>query len=255
MNPYLQQLHPYPFEKLAALFSGTTPADRKAILWSIGEPKHDAPAFIKEIINREIAGLGSYPLTAGLPELRESIKNWLCMRFKLKPESLDRDKNILPVNGTREALFAFCHFLVDPTKEPLVLIPNPFYQIYEGAAFLSGAKPYYMNLRQDDLLPDLDTVPEEVWNRCQLIYICSPGNPSGAVMSSQFMQKLIKLSDRFNFVIASDECYSEIYPDESNPPCGLLQAAAEMGRNDFKNCVVFHSLSKRSVCLACALVL
>ncbi len=246
MNPFIQQLHPYPFEKLSALFQGTKAANKPAVLWSIGEPKHDPPDFIHEIINREISGLSSYPLTAGLPELRDAIKDWLIKRFKLAQDSLDRDKHILPVNGTREALFAFCHFTVNPSDDALVLMPNPFYQIYEGAAFLSGAKPWYMNLQDEDLLPDLDSVPEKIWRQCQLIYICSPGNPSGAVMNLQYMQKLIKLSDQFNFVIASDECYSEIYPDEASPPCGLLQAASEMGLHDYKNCIVFHSLSKRS---------
>lgn len=246
MNPYIKQLHPYPFEKLALLFQGSNAADKKPILWSIGEPKHDAPEFIAKIINSEIAGLGSYPLTAGIGELREAIRDWLIKRFQLKDHSLDRDKHIIPVNGTREALFAFCQFVVEPLPDSLVLMPNPFYQIYEGAAFLSGANPYYVNLKETDLLPDFDSISEDVWQRCQLIYICSPGNPSGAVMSITEMQKLIELSDKFDFVIASDECYSEIYPDENKPPCGLLQAASAMGRDDYKNCVVFHSLSKRS---------
>ncbi|MBX9685651.1 MAG: succinyldiaminopimelate transaminase [Candidatus Obscuribacterales bacterium] len=246
MNPRLSLLQPYPFEKLAALFQGTKAAAKSPILWSIGEPKHEAPAFVHEIINKELSGLSNYPLTAGLSELREAIADWLSRRFCLKRADLDRDKHVLPVNGTREALFAFCQFIVDARKgDALVLMPNPFYQIYEGAAFLADAEPWYMNLNHENL-PDFDAVPEEIWKRCQLIYISSPGNPSGAVISSAEMQKLIRLSDQFDFAIASDECYSEIYPDESKPPCGLLQAAAEMGRTDFKNCVVFHSLSKRS---------
>lgn len=246
MNPSLTHLQPYPFEKLAVLFQGLQAADKSPILWSIGEPKHDAPDFIQAVINDEISGLGNYPLTAGLPELREAIKNWLDNRFQLRGDLINRDRNIIPVNGTREALFAFCHFIIDPNKKALVLMPNPFYQIYEGAALLAGARPWYINLRSDNLLPDIDAVPEQTWKDCQLLYICSPGNPSGAVMDMAFLQKIIALSDRFNFVVASDECYSEIYYDETKPPCGLLQAASEMGRYDFKNCVVFHSLSKRS---------
>lgn len=246
MNPGIEHLHPYPFEKLSLLFQGTTPCSKSPILWSIGEPKHDAPAFIHDIIRQELKGLGNYPLTAGLQELRESIKEWLCRRFKIEKNNLDANQHIVPVNGTREALFAFCHFIVEPGPDTYVLMPNPFYQIYEGAAFLSGAKPFYINLSEKTLLPEFDRVSEEAWKRCQLLYICTPGNPSGAVLSSQELQKLIRLSDQYNFVIASDECYSEIYPDENAPPCGLLQAAQEMGRNDFKNCVVFHSLSKRS---------
>jgi N-succinyldiaminopimelate aminotransferase len=247
MNPWIHLLQPYPFEKLSTLFKGTTPAEKKAILWSIGEPKHEAPAFVREIINREIGALGSYPLTAGSVELREAIRDWLLARFQLSPDSIDRDRHIVPVNGTREALFAFCHFIVDPRRDNArVLMPNPFYQIYEGAALLAGATPWYMNLRRSDMLPDLDAIPEEILRDCQLIYICSPGNPAGAVMGAAELQKLINLSDRFNFVIASDECYSEIYPDESAPPCGLLQAASQMGRHDYRNCVIFQSLSKRS---------
>lgn len=245
MNPHMSLLHPYPFEKLAKLFEGTPPADKKPIMWSIGEPKHEAPEFISEIIKREMPGLGNYPLTAGMPELREAICEWLLKRFSLPSGSLDRDKHVIPVNGTREALFALCQFVIDPAKNPVVLMPNPFYQIYEGAAFLAGAKPWYVNYRED-LIPDFDSVPEEVWKQCQLLYICSPGNPSGAVMSIDEMQKLLKLSDQFDFVIASDECYSEIYFDENSPPPGLLQAAAAMGKNNFKNCLIFHSLSKRS---------
>lgn len=247
MNPWLHQLQPYPFEKLSALFKDATPAAKKAILWSIGEPKHDAPDFVHEIIQREISGLGSYPLTAGAAELREAIRDWLLARYGLPEGSIDRDKNIIPVNGTREALFAFCHFSVDPTQDgALVLMPNPFYQIYEGAALLAGATPWYINLSADTMHPDFSAIPEEVLKRCQLIYICSPGNPTGAVLSIQEMQALIRLSDEFNFLIASDECYSEIYPDEANPPAGLLQAAHLMGRNDYRNCVTFQSLSKRS---------
>lgn len=247
MNPNLALLQPYPFEKLSALFAGAKPSESKSpILWSIGEPKHEAPKFVHEVIKAELAGLSNYPLTAGLQELREAISTWLSLRFSIKTGLIDPAKHVLPVNGTREALFAFCQFVVNPGDGALVLMPNPFYQIYEGAAFLSGAKPYYINLNADSLKPNYDAVSEETWKNCQLLYICTPGNPTGAVMSAEELQRLIKLSDEFNFVIASDECYSEIYPDENQPPCGLLQAAYKMGRTDFRNCVVFHSLSKRS---------
>lgn len=247
MNPGLKALQPYPFEKLSVLFQDTAAnAEKKNIAWSIGEPKHAAPSFIAEIIQQEIGGLGNYPLTAGMPELREAIRDWLLKRFKLQPGSVDRDRNLIPVNGTREALFAACQFLMNPGDNPIVLMPNPFYQIYEGAALLAGAEPYYCNVNSSTLLPDFDSVPEAAWRRTKLLYICSPGNPTGAVASVEEFQKLIQLSDQFGFVIASDECYSEIYPDEAFPPCGLLEAAAAMGRHDFKNCLVFHSLSKRS---------
>jgi N-succinyldiaminopimelate aminotransferase len=247
VNPHLLQLQPYPFEKLGALLAGSVPASgKKPIAWSIGEPKHAAPPFIAEIVAREIAGLSSYPMTVGEAALREAIVDWLLARFKLKGGSLDKDLHVLPCNGTREALFAIAQAVVDSSREALVLMPNPFYQIYEGAALLAGARPYYLNLDETTLCPNFDQVPEEIWRQCQLIFISSPGNPSGAVLSSEELKKLIRLSDQFDFVIASDECYSELYPDEARPPTGLLQAAAEMGRDNYKNCLVFHSLSKRS---------
>lgn len=245
MNPLLSGLQPYPFEKLTAILAGVKPAAKRAILWSIGEPKHAAPAFIAEIIEKEIAGLGSYPLTAGSDDLREAITAWLSKRFGLPAGSLDPGKHILPCNGTREALFAFAQAVVDPRDQALVLMPNPFYQIYEGAAILAGAQPYFINLGVD-LCPDFDAVPENVWQRCQLLYISTPGNPSGAVLDLACLQKLIALAERFDFIIASDECYSEIYNDENNPPIGLLEAAAKIGNTDYKRCIVFHSLSKRS---------
>ncbi|MBX9571103.1 MAG: succinyldiaminopimelate transaminase [Candidatus Obscuribacterales bacterium] len=247
MNPGLKALQPYPFEKLSILFQDAAPnSAKKNIAWSIGEPKHPAPAFVAEIIQKEIAGLGNYPLTAGMPELREAIRDWLTNRFKLQEGSVDRDRNIVPVNGTREALFAACQFLIDPSARSIVSMPNPFYQIYEGAAFLAGAEPFYCNVNSSTLLPDFDSIEESVWQRTSLLYVCSPGNPTGAVCGVDQLQKLIELSDKFSFVIASDECYSEIYPDENEAPAGLLEAAAKMGRHDFKNCLVFHSLSKRS---------
>jgi N-succinyldiaminopimelate aminotransferase len=248
MNPNLSQLHPYPFERLAKLFDGTTPpAHLQPISLSIGEPRHPTPGFITEEVITHLHGLSRYPVTRGTVELRTAIADWLQTRFRLTANNLDPDKQILPVNGTREALFAFAQCIVDPTTGPVVLMPNPFYQIYEGAALLAGAEPWFMNTtRESDYRPDFNTVPESVWQRCQLVYICTPGNPTGAVMSTRELQQLIGLADQYDFVIASDECYSEIYPESASPPAGLLQAATELGRDDFSRCMVFHSLSKRS---------
>ncbi len=248
MNPDLQLLHPYPFEKLNKLKQQVTAATNlEHIALSIGEPKHPAPHFVVESLIAHTHLLSSYPLTKGITTLRESISKWLQKRFEL-PGSIDPETQVLPVNGTREALFAFAQCIIDRTQsQPMVLMPNPFYQIYEGAAVLSGARPVYMNtLEQNGFLPDLDSITRTQWENCQLMYICSPGNPTGAVMSIEYLQKIIKLSQQHDFVIASDECYSEIYFDEKNPPPGLLQAATAMGLDDYKNCVVFHSLSKRS---------
>ena len=248
MNPDLSLLHPYPFEKLAALFKGhDAPTQLKPIALSIGEPKHASPAFVAEAIARHISGLSNYPTTLGLAVLREAIAQWLTQRFGLK--GVDAGTQVLPVNGTREALFSFTQAVVDRRVNgtPLVLMPNPFYQIYEGAALLAGAEPVFLPCTPaTGLQPDFDAVPDSVWARTQLLFICTPGNPTGALLSMATLKKLIALSDRFGFVIASDECYSEIYFDERQPPVGLLQACAELGRDDFKNCVVFHSLSKRS---------
>ena len=248
MNPDLNKLQPYPFEKLAKLKAEVTPpAELTHIALSIGEPKHASPQFVADELVANLNSLANYPTTKGLPELRQSIDHWLKQRFQLPNHSIDAEQHIIPVNGTREALFAFAQAVVDRTNKPLVLTPNPFYQIYEGAAYLAGAEPYYLNCSADSsYLPDFDAVPEDVWKRCQLIYLCSPGNPTGVVIGRETLQKLIGLADKHDFIIASDECYSEIYPDENNPPIGLLQAAAEMGRTDYKRCVVFHSLSKRS---------
>jgi len=247
MNPDLQKLQPYPFERLAALKAGITPpADRPHIALSIGEPRHAPPVFAMEAMQQHLLRVGSYPLTRGISELRQAITTWLTTRFKLKTP-LDAESQIIPVNGTREALFAFAQAVVDRTDNPLVLMPNPFYQIYEGATLLAGAEPYFLNtIDTTGFLPDIDSVPEQVWQRCQLIYICTPGNPTGAVMDTASLQRLIELADRYDFVIASDECYSEIYFDEAKPPTGLLEAAAAMGRDSYERCVVFHSLSKRS---------
>ena len=249
MNPDLNQLHPYPFEKLAALKAAVTPpAQLNDIMLSIGEPKHEPPAFVLDTLVKNLGKLSNYPTTKGLPELREAIATWATKRFQLNTGTFTADKHVLPVNGTREALFAFAQAIVDRNKpNPLIVSPNPFYQIYEGAAILSGAEPHFLNCTPaNNFIPDFAAVPASVWEHCQLLFICSPGNPTGAVMSSEQLKQLIALADQYDFVIASDECYSELYFDEKNPPVGLLQACAELGRDDFSRCVVFHSLSKRS---------
>ncbi len=247
MNPHLKQLQPYPFEKLAKLKEGITPPKNKApIVMHIGEPKHPSPEFITKVINDNRAGFSSYPTIQGSADLRQAIVNWLHRRFEIKSDWLDPEQNVLPVNGTREAIFAFTQLIVDPSPDALVLMPNPFYQIYEGATYLAGAKPWYINIDQETLMPDFACVPAEIWQRCQLLFICSPGNPTGAIMSTEQMIKLLDLADKYNFVLASDECYSEIYFDEKKPAPGLLQAASLSNRRNLDRCMVFHSLSKRS---------
>jgi N-succinyldiaminopimelate aminotransferase len=248
MNPDLTHLQAYPFEKLAALLRGATPpAARPHVNLSIGEPKHPTPSFITEALIEHLHGLSNYPTTKGLPLLREAIAAWLTRRFALPQNSIDAERHILPVNGTREALFAFAQCIIDRRSQALMVMPNPFYQIYEGAALLAGAEPYFLNnTAAHGFVPDYDAVPADVWQRCQLLYLCSPDNPTGTVTDSATLQKLIALADRHDFIIAADECYSEIYFDEATPPGGLLSAAAAMGRTDFARCVVFHSLSKRS---------
>jgi len=248
MTPYLQKLQPYPFEKLAALKQGIVPpADKAHIALSIGEPAHATPHLIQEALLTHLHGLANYPTTKGLPELRQTIAAWLTRRFGLAEGLLDPETQILPVSGTREALFSFAQCLIDRSADPVVAMPNPFYQIYEGAALLAGAEPYFLNtVEANAYLPDVDAVPESVWRRCQLLYICTPGNPSGAVMARESLEQLLELAEKYDFVIASDECYSELYDDENNPPSGLLEAAFAIGNTEFKRCVVFHSLSKRS---------
>jgi len=246
MNPHLQQLHPYPFERLRHLFADLQPApDKKAISLSIGEPRHTSPAFVLAEIAANLDRLSNYPSTAGIPELRQSIAAWLQRRFALP--AVDADQQVLPVSGTREALFAFAQAVVSPGSGGLVMSPNPFYQIYEGAALLAGATPHFINCTAGTgLLPDFASVSPDQWRQCQLLYLCSPGNPTGAVIPLEQMQQLIALAREYDFIIAGDECYSEIYFDEGAPPAGLLQACAAMGDSDFRNCVIFHSLSKRS---------
>jgi len=248
MNPFLEALQPYPFQRLAKLFAELqAPANKPAIRLSIGEPKHPTPTLIAAAITDNISGLANYPLTMGEPALRETIADWLVSRFELHTNRPDPATQILPVNGTREALFAFAQCVVDTNKPAKVIFPNPFYQIYEGATLLAGAEPYYLDSRpQDNFLPDFDSVTDAVWNDCQLLYICSPNNPTGAIIEEKQLQTLINLAEKYDFIIAADECYSEIYPDESRPPPGLLGAAARMGNDAFHRCIVFHSLSKRS---------
>ena len=247
MNPRLDTLQPYPFEKLRQLLTqaGAAPAGLRAINLSIGEPKHAAPQCVKDAMVGALDGLSVYPPTKGDPKLREAISQWIGKRYSIpcpNPET-----QVLPVLGSREALFSFAQVVLDSTKNGIVVCPNPFYQIYEGAALLGGATPYYVN--SDPKLNfgcDWSTVPSEIWARTQLLFICSPGNPAGNVMSLAEWRTLFELSDRYGFVIASDECYSEIYLDEANPPLGGMQAAVQLGRIDFRNLVSFSSLSKRS---------
>jgi len=248
MNPNLERLHPYPFEKLAKLKAGiSVPEHLAPISLGIGEPKHPSPAFVKQVIADNLDKLANYPTTKGLDELREAIANWASRRFQLAEGTLDPAKHVVPVNGTREGIFALVQAVVDSSKPATVVSPNPFYQIYEGAAFLAGADPVYLPCdASNGFIPDFDAVPESVWKDCQILFLCSPGNPSGAVIPRETLVKVIELADRHGFLIASDECYSELYPDEANPPEGLLQTCAAIGRHDFKRCVVFHSLSKRS---------
>ncbi|ALG67654.1 succinyldiaminopimelate transaminase [Beggiatoa leptomitoformis] len=251
MNPDLSRLQSYPFEKLTALKAGITPpSNLREINLSIGEPQHPTPSFIVDAMQKALTtDLGKYPTTKGILALRQQITQWLAKRFpELAHVTLDPERQVLPVNGTREALFAFAQTVIDRRKKnPLVLMPNPFYQIYEGAALLAGASPYYLScLAENNFQPDFDAIPADVWADCQLIYICSPNNPSGTLLDKLTLRKLIEKSDEFGFIIAADECYMELYADENQAPSSLLAVCAEMGRTDFKNCVIFHSLSKRS---------
>jgi N-succinyldiaminopimelate aminotransferase len=244
MNPLLTRLQPYPFERLRQLVADVTPNPAyRPISLGIGEPKHPTPEFIKQALTAALGGLASYPATAGEPALREACAGWLQRRYGV---TADPATQVLPVAGSREALFAFAQTVIDPTRGAVVACPNPFYQIYEGAALLAGAEPYYVNSDpQRNFAADWDSVPQDVWARTQLLYVCSPGNPTGAVMPLEEWRKLFALSDRHGFVIASDECYSEIYFREE-APLGGLEAAARLGRTDFRNVVMFTSLSKRS---------
>jgi N-succinyldiaminopimelate aminotransferase len=248
MNPRLGSLHTYPFEKLAKLLAGATaPARLPPIPLSIGEPQHEPPAFVLEALRQGVTRLGAYPATAGSVELRSSAARWLERRFTLRAGSVDRATMVLPVNGTREALFAIVQAAVDTSQAPVVITPNPFYQIYEGAALLAGATPYYLNAgATTNFIPDLDSIPQAVLDRTQVLFLCSPGNPTGAVLHENFLARALDLADRHDFIVAADECYAEIFPDESAPPPSLLEVAQDTGRDRFQRCIVFHSLSKRS---------
>ncbi len=245
MNTGLTALQPYPFERLNALLQGSPPTDIKTIPLTIGEPQHPPPLGVTELLAEHASLVGKYPTTAGSASLRTTIARWLERRFSLT--SVDADLQVLPLNGTREGLFALAQTVVTQGQPDAVISPNPFYQIYEGAALLAGSTPLFVNC--DDrhgFTPDFSQITPDQWRACQLLYICTPGNPAGAVLSASQLQHLITLAQEYDFVIASDECYSEIYPNEEDPPPGLLEAAAAMGVEDYRNCLCFHSLSKRS---------
>ena len=251
MNGRLDLLAAYPFERLARLKAGVTPpAKLPHIAMSIGEPKHVPPAFVLEALRENLGKLDSYPATVGLPETRAACAAWLRRRFGV---SVNPETMVLPVNGTREALFSFVQAVVNADagrprgERPVVAMPNPFYQIYEGAALLAGAEPVFLNTTVGNRFqPDLDAVPADVWRRCEVLFLCSPGNPTGAVLSLDYLKAALELAEKYDFVIAADECYAELYRDEHAPPASLLQAALATGRDSFQRCVVFHSLSKRS---------
>jgi N-succinyldiaminopimelate aminotransferase len=245
MNPDLARLQPYPFERLRALFAGVAPADLPPVNLQIGEPKHPTPELIKQALTRSLDGLAAYPPTLGSASLREAIARWLVARHRLP--GIDPATQVLPINGSREALFAIAQVVVDRTRAARVLCPNPFYQIYEGAALLGGAAPVYANADPAQRFAiDYAAVPEAEWSNVQLLYACSPANPTGHVMDLDEWRRLFERSDRHGFVIASDECYSELYFDEARPPLGALAAATRLGRRDFARLLVFSSLSKRS---------
>ncbi|MEO5346899.1 MAG: succinyldiaminopimelate transaminase [Magnetococcus sp. YQC-9] len=250
MNSRLNLLEPYPFEKLAALLANTTPeTGLKPINLSIGEPKHPPAPFLLEAMRDSLAEVCKYPSTIGMPELRAAACQWAEKRSGLDAGALDPERNLLPVNGTREALFSIVQAVVDPTpkhhRAPVVLMPNPFYQIYEGAALMANAEPVYMNASEaEGFLPDFGALPPSLLDRVQLLYLCTPSNPTGAAFSLERLQTLIQLADRHDFVIVSDECYSEIW--YHSPPAGILEAAWRAGRKDFARCLSFQSLSKRS---------
>ena len=251
MNSRISRLQPYPFDRLRALLEPVTAnASRSHIPLHIGEPKHQPPPWVVDALSESLrTSLGVYPLAKGLPEIRNAAARWLERRFNLSSGRIDPERMVIPVNGTREALFSFCQAVVDLTRQPnaLVAMPNPGYQIYEGAALLAGAEPYYLNTdRETDFLPNLESVSPDIWHRCQLLYLCSPGNPTGQVLTDSQWRLALQLADQHDFIIAADECYSELYGQLSGPPLGLLESCERLGRTDFRSCVVFHSLSKRS---------
>jgi N-succinyldiaminopimelate aminotransferase len=248
MNPALARLHAYPFERLNVLLAGAAPPPELApIPMSIGEPKHEPPPFVLAALAASLQQLGSYPATRGLPALRAAMAAAIGRRFLEAGSALDPETMVLPLNGTREGLFALVQAVADPTRDALVAMPNPCYQIYEGAALLAGAEPYFLNTTAaTGHVPDLDAVPPEVWRRCQLLFLCSPGNPTGASLSLEYLRAALSLAERYDFVIAADECYADLHLDEARAPVSLLRAAASTGNDAFRRCLVFHSLSKRS---------
>ncbi|BAU57446.1 N-succinyl-L,L-diaminopimelate aminotransferase alternative [Halorhodospira halochloris] len=246
MNRGLPFLQPYPFERMERLKAGARPQSSAAhINLGIGEPQEPVPEFITQALRSNIEDIGQYPATRGTEQLRQSISEWLISRFALPQHAINAGEHVLPVAGTREALFAIAQTVIGRGR-PYVALPNPFYQIYEGAALLSGAKPRYLRVDPQIGLPDPDSLDKSVWNRVQLLYITNPANPTGAIADAQYLQRLLELSERHGFIIAADECYSEIYTYADAPPISLLSACIDAGRHDFERCMVFHSLSKRS---------
>ncbi|HEC26884.1 MAG TPA: succinyldiaminopimelate transaminase [Gammaproteobacteria bacterium] len=250
MNSRLDDLKEYPFQRLNRLLTDIeAPSKNERIMLSLGEPKHAPPPFIHDLLAKGGHLLSGYPGTRGEEKLRESICSWLSRRFHITEGKLDPAQHVLPVSGSREAIFSFIQAAVDcschgPAR---VVMPNPFYQIYEGAAIMAGATPYFLNsIEENDWQPQLDKVPEHIWRETQLLILCSPDNPVGSVIPAEIYTRVLSLADRYDFIVAADECYSELYRDESTPPVGLLQVATEQERNDFERCIVFHSLSKRS---------
>ncbi|MEA1888223.1 MAG: succinyldiaminopimelate transaminase [Pseudomonadota bacterium] len=250
MNSRLDDLKEYPFQRLKRLLTGIEPAsDKQRIMLSLGEPKHAPPTFIHDVLANGGHLLSGYPGTRGEVALRQSICSWLSRRFHIDEGMLDPEQNVLPVSGSREAIFSFIQATIDRSSHSPahVIMPNPFYQIYEGAAIMAGATPYFLNsVEKNDWQPQLDKVPQQIWQETQLLILCSPDNPTGSVIPADTYKQVLALADRYDFIVAADECYSELYRDEDTPPVGLLQVAAEQGRSGFERCVVFHSLSKRS---------
>jgi len=259
VNPALAKLQAYPFERLFALLRDHTPAPGQAhasglslIPLYIGEPRHAPPELVLEALRANLHQLGSYPLTRGLPVLREAVCAHLRSRALPPSAHIDPESMVLPVTGTREALFAFVQAATavaagGAAAPPLVVMPNPCYQIYEGAAIMAGCEPYYLNTTAaTGQIPDLSVVPAAVWDRCQVLFLCTPGNPGGAFLSQAYLRHALELAERHDFLIASDECYADLYLDESAPPPSLLRAAWESGRTRYQRCLVFRSLSKRS---------
>lgn len=246
MNPYIQSLHPYPFEKLADLLADIKPNPEKELIkLTIGEPQHAAPQFVKDCLANNLDGISKYPLTKGDPALSEAIAQWCKKRFSLT--SLDPKSQVLPVTGTREALFAITQTLIDSKGNDVIISPNPFYQIYEGAGILAGAELHFLDCdAKNNYQINYQAVPNSVWERCKIVFVCSPNNPTGRLTSLEDYKFLIEKAKAFNFTLIADECYSEIYFDESQKPLGLLEACEKLGNDGYQNCLVFHSLSKRS---------